>query len=85
MHNIRRRSENPSKHIDSETEELAVVRGQETGVAERCLFWHYDLDRAHILKQDSSVWGIALLDLYASPYFFLISQLYQFSLEKVFN
>lgn len=62
MHNIRQRSENPSKHIDSETEELAVARGQETSVAERCLFWHNDLDRAHILEQ-SSMCDLALLDL----------------------
>lgn len=85
MHNIRRRSVNPSKHIDSETEELAVARGQETSVAERCLFWHDDLDRTHILEQDSSVWDIASLDLYASSRFLMISQPYQFSQEKVFN
>lgn len=76
---------NPSKHIDSETEELAVARGQETSVAERCLFWHDDLDRTHILEQDSSVWDIASLDLYASSRFLMISQPYQFSQEKVFN
>lgn len=38
MHNIRRRRKNPSKHIDSETEELAVARVQKTIVVERCLF-----------------------------------------------